>query len=108
MNELGESVVKRQEQLAGDRSVWEETWSEIADYVLPRRADFNTVRTAGEQRLRTGKVFDSTPILANEMLAAGLHSLLTNPASDWFAPGDGRPGRERDGSGQGMVGGRPS
>lgn len=84
MNELGEKVVKRQEQLAADRSVWEEAWSELADYVLPRRADFQIKRLAGEQRVRAGKVFDSTPVLANEMLAAGLHSLLTNPDSDWF------------------------
>lgn len=81
---LGDRVVKRQEKLAADRSTWETSWQDIADYVLPRRADFNTVRTVGDQRVRPSKVFDSTPILANEMLAAGLHSLLTNQDADWF------------------------
>tara|TARA_R110002126_G_scaffold246538_1_gene389530 strand:- start:1472 stop:3007 length:1536 start_codon:yes stop_codon:yes gene_type:complete len=50
---------------------------------LPNEANFNTKRSKGDKR--TTLVYDSTGIHANEMLAAGLHGMLTNPASNWFS-----------------------
>lgn len=79
---IAEQIVKRQEQLAAERAAWEAHWQELADYVLPRRADFTIRRTEGEKR--TEKIFDATATYANELLAAALHGFLTNPAAKWF------------------------
>ena len=35
-------------QLKGKRLNWESHWQEIADYVLPRRADVNVKRSSGD------------------------------------------------------------
>lgn len=82
MNDLGDLVVKRQEQMAAQRGQWESVWQEIAEHVLPRRADFAGAITPGAKR--TQKLFDGTAPQANELLAAALHGMLANPAGRWF------------------------
>lgn len=77
-----EQIVKRYEKLKSDRSTWDSHWREIAELVYPRRDDFDTKRSPGEKRMT--KVFNSTPIQANELLASGLVSLNVNPATTWF------------------------
>ncbi len=78
------SLLKRYDQLKSERKNWESLWEEIADYVMPHKADFITQdRTRGD-RARTRKVFDSTGFHANHLLAAHIHGALTNPATDWF------------------------
>ena len=32
-----QEIIRRFEQVKGDRGVWEQHWQEISDYVLPRR-----------------------------------------------------------------------
>ncbi len=66
-----------------ERSNNEHHWQEIAELCSPRKLDFVGMRTPGEKRMT--KVYDSTGILAVEMLAAGLHGMATNPASKWFS-----------------------
>jgi len=75
-------VVTQYDQLKSDRGVWESHWQEISDQIYPRRSDFQTKRADGEKRMT--RVFDSSPILSNELLASGLLSLLVSPASKWF------------------------
>jgi hypothetical protein len=77
-----DDVLRRSERLAALRSPWESHWQEVADLVLPRRADFTSSRTRGGKR--TEKLFDGSAQQANELLAAALHGTLTNPASRWF------------------------
>lgn len=75
-------LVRRYSKLKSNRGTWESHWQEIADYVLPRRADIVTQYSKGEKR--TEKVFDSSAINAAELLASSLHGMLTNAASPWF------------------------
>lgn len=77
-----QSYVKRYEELRDDRRNWEHHWQEIAEVILPRRTDIVGKRTPGDKR--NLKAIDSTGIIANELLAAGLHGMMTNPASKWF------------------------
>tara|TARA_R100001594_G_scaffold33685_2_gene62434 strand:- start:14655 stop:16286 length:1632 start_codon:yes stop_codon:yes gene_type:complete len=77
-----QSYTKRYEELRDDRRNWEHHWQEIAEVVLPRRTDIVGKRTPGDKR--NLKAIDSTGIIANELLAAGLHGMMTNPASKWF------------------------
>ena len=77
-----DDIVKQQERLKSERGVFESHWQEIAELVRPMRADF-TARLVGGAK-RTGKVFDGTPGLAAENMAAGLWGMVTNSANDWF------------------------
>lgn len=85
MTSLADTVLARQQELAAERQTWEHAWTDIADFVLPRRASFTSQPEPGAARVKGGRVFDSTAIHANELLAAGLHGMLTNPAERWFS-----------------------
>jgi hypothetical protein len=76
-------LVKRKGKLKAQRGTWESHWQDLTNFVLPNDSDFNLKRSKGDKR--TTLVYDSTGIHANEMLAAGLHGMLTNPASNWFS-----------------------
>lgn len=77
-----DGILKRLETLEGDRSNYNSLWQDLAHYCLPRKAYIDRTRTPGEKY--DYDVYDSTAIQANLVLAAGLHSYLTNPASKWF------------------------
>ncbi len=82
---LDPEIKKRRElydSRKSDRAVWEEHWDDIAAYIAPRKVGFRSVRTPGEKRRF---VTDTTGIHSNELLAAGLHGMATNPATKWFS-----------------------
>ena len=69
-------------RLMDRRSNWETHWQEVADYMMPRKADVTKQRARGDKR--TEMIFDSSPLQAVELLAASLHGMLTNPSTPWF------------------------
>jgi hypothetical protein len=75
-------LMRRLGDLQAKRATWEAHWQELADHVLPRRAEIVRQGSPGEKRM--GKLYDATAIQANELLAAGLHGMLTSPATPWF------------------------
>lgn len=77
-----EQVCKRYDHLKASRGTWDSHWREIAELVYPRRDDFDTKRSEGEKRMT--KVFDSSAIHANELLASAMIALNVNPSSTWF------------------------
>jgi len=76
-------LCKRKDKMKAERGTFETHWQDLTNYVLPNSSDFNTKRSKGDKR--TSLVYDSTGIHSNEMLAAGLHGMLTNPAQEWFS-----------------------
>lgn len=66
-----------------ERSSYESHCEEIAALVSPRKIGFTGARTKGQKTMN--KVYDPIGIQANELHAAGLHGLATNPASQWFS-----------------------
>lgn len=78
-----ELILERQKEFEKERGVWESHWQQIAEYMVPRRAEFNTTQTKGGKR--RGEIYDSTAIKANNILAAGMHGQLTSPATPWFS-----------------------
>lgn len=76
-------ILKEYEHLKSNRSAWEGQWNQIAEMVIPRRADFhNRDRNPGNERRQ--KIFDSTPVRALTRFAAGMHNILTPAAAPWF------------------------
>jgi hypothetical protein len=70
-------------RLMEKRSNWESHWQEVADYMLPRKAEITKQRASGDKR--NISIFDATPIHALELLAASLHGMLTSSANRWFS-----------------------
>jgi hypothetical protein len=74
-------LVKKFEGLR-ERGVWDEHYREVATYFQPLRKDIYEEPAKGNKRHQ--EVFDNTGIQSNEMLAAALQSMLTNPSMVWF------------------------
>jgi len=64
------------------RESWEEHWQDVADYIVPRKADFTRTRSAGDKRME--KIYDGTAIHASELLSASIHGMLTSASTNWF------------------------
>ena len=43
-------VLDTYQSLKTSRNTWESHWQEVADYMLPRKADINVKRTRGDKR----------------------------------------------------------
>ena len=69
-------------RLNSQRVNWENHWQEVADYMMPRKANITKRRTRGDKRNEL--IFDSSPLQALELLAASLHGMMTNPSTPWF------------------------
>lgn len=80
---IAQKVIAKKEGLKAKRAAFENLWQEVSELVLPRKADFTVRQNAGVKRTR--KLFETTAVNAAEILAAGLHGLLTNPAGRWFS-----------------------
>ena len=80
--DLTKKLLARFDRLAGQRQNWETHWQEVADYMLPRKADVTKRRSRGDKRMEL--IFDSSPLQALELLAASLHGMMTNPSTPWF------------------------
>ncbi len=73
---------QRLEAMKSDRSNYETVWEKIAGVVRPIREEFVQTPTEGTRRGR--KIYDSTGIMANDNLAAGIYGAMSNPANKWM------------------------
>jgi len=69
-------------RLMEKRSNFEVHWQEVADYMLPRKADITLERPKGDKR--NIKIFDGTATHSLELLASSLHGSLTSSVNKWF------------------------
>ena len=56
-------------------------WQDVTDYVIPRKNQIIEIQTKGSQQ--NEKVFDSTAIHSNDLLAASLQGALTSNSTLW-------------------------
>lgn len=78
------SIRKHFDCLKGDRATWESLWQEVSDHGLARRS-FNQGNWIPSGRgKRTRNIYDNTMMVANELLASGLHNILTPTATRWL------------------------
>jgi hypothetical protein len=81
MNKV-ERILKIYSSLTLDHTANASLWQELAEYILPRKSDMLGPTTPGAKK--TDKVFDSTAIHGNELLAAAMQGTITNHATKWF------------------------
>ena len=77
-----EQILKRLSYLESSKQTWEVHWQEILDYVMPRKAEVTAQYAKGSKR--TEKLYDSSAIHANTLLAASLQGTLTSASLPWF------------------------
>ena len=81
-------ILDKHERMRQQRVYFEKVWQDIADRILPRKADFKRqrgkiVEPKGERR--TDKIFDAAPALALDRFAAAMHSLVTPRNQQWHS-----------------------
>ncbi len=81
-DKLARAVLAREEHERAERLDLEALWQRIARYNIPRRATFTEEVSRGVHRNRF--VLDSTAPRSLELFASFLHTLLNNPATQWF------------------------
>lgn len=78
-----ERICKRAAMLLHKRKNVDNLQQELADFIIPRKAVITEHRHEGEEL--TERVWDSTPIRANELLAARIQGALTSPSVRWYS-----------------------
>lgn len=96
MKLTAKQLIERYEKKKADRSVWNQHFQEINDYVLPRKNNITKHFAKGAKR--NLHLLDNTAVVACELLAGALHGLLTNPYSQWFELTSGNPKIDSDDS----------
>jgi hypothetical protein len=94
VNPLVAQLDRRYKTLQTQRSNWEKHWQELADYMLPRKADITKKRTQGDKR--TELIYDGTAVHAVELLSSSLHGMLTSPSTPWFSMRYRNPALQND------------
>jgi len=75
-------LINRNEKLKSIRALYEPLWQEIAEFIFPRRVAVGSQISQGAKQ--TERLYDSTAIHSNELLAASMHGTLTPSSSRWF------------------------
>jgi hypothetical protein len=83
-DKLVQWILDRNSKLSGERSVWDGFWTDIANYVMPRKAEIQS-RQSSPNLSKSSRLFDTTAIRANQVLANGQLSWMTPLESRWFS-----------------------
>jgi hypothetical protein len=78
-----EQLIKRFEQVKGQRSNFESYWQSLHDYFYVESSDVNSTSMAGSE-LNFTNLWDSSTLEAADILASGFMNYLTPPTSMWF------------------------
>ena len=54
---LSKNILKRFDRLSAQRQNWETHWQEVADYMMPRKADVTKLRSKSDRDWETIKSF---------------------------------------------------
>lgn len=81
-SELAAGIVARWSKLEADRNYWMSQWQQIAELVMPRKS-YILSTTVTPNSEREARLYDSTGVRANQVLAAGCMSYITPADSRW-------------------------
>ncbi len=74
----------RYEEMKTQAQDWQSAWKELAKYIAPTRGFFDGDRPCDGRKIDHRTLIDSDPLLAVEILSAGMVSGLTSPSRSWF------------------------
>lgn len=93
-DKLAKHYYKRYMQMEVDHTNWSANWQDIAEYVLPRKDDVYGVYISGEKKYQ--RLYDSTSVHANELLASALSGMMISQTSKWLGFETGDPELDED------------
>jgi len=79
---IAKEIMQKFGMMQSGRGVWDTQYQQIAQVILPNARGFNNTETPGSKLM--DRVYDNTPVWANEQLAGALSSQLVNPFQRWF------------------------
>lgn len=82
--DLATQMLERHQALAALRMPWEPLWKEIADYVMPRRSPGMNGSSISPSTQKEARLFDTTAVQANMILANGCLAWMSPQESPWF------------------------
>ena len=77
----GKELIRINDKLKADRSLWDQQWQDIADNIVFRKTSIIGVTTPGDKK--TTKMYDSTATTYAQKLAAWINGNLTS--GEWFS-----------------------
>ena len=80
----GTKVIKLHDRMCSEREEFESLWELTSTYNLPNKSEVYDWKSASKGSRKNLRVYDSTAIHYNELLASALHSMMTNPTAQWF------------------------
>lgn len=79
---LVQDELQRHRRLKKNKARWHDYWQELADVLLPRRANIIDQNEPGERR--NDMIYDGAPMQAARSLASAIDGLLKPKTSQWF------------------------
>lgn len=88
-SDKAKEILKRFRKARGRKTNWNELYEDAMTYAAPQREQFHDEEMVGEDRMKTGVVFDSTGINALQKFASNIQSSFTPTLRKWveLAPG---------------------
>ena len=78
----GTAIIKRYLKLKGERYNFDDRWETMAPFLAPSRMGIITTYTEGDDESRG--VYDSTTMMAAEMMSMFIAGEVINPAQEWL------------------------
>lgn len=77
-------LIKAHETRKSARTNWDSFWHDIARFIVPNKDDVFEFQNRATGDRKHNKLYDSSAVHFNELLANTLHSMLTNPSQIWM------------------------
>jgi hypothetical protein len=78
----GPEIIKRRDRMKNKRYNFDERWERMAPFIAPSRRGINTQWSPGEKQ--TQGVYDSTTLMAAELMAMFIAGHIINPSQQWM------------------------
>lgn len=85
MDKRIEKIIERKASLATVHTQWRGMWQDLGDYILPRKTNVHQENFHNPGRSKVDRLFDSTAVHSNEILASSMAGALTNQGMKWFS-----------------------
>jgi hypothetical protein len=80
-----DAIMQRKGSLESIHTQWRGQWQDLGDYILPRKTNVHQENFTNPGRSKTDRLFDSTAVHSNEILASSMAGSLTNQGMKWFS-----------------------
>lgn len=81
---VAEQFRRQYDAMKAESQEWQKTWKELSRFIAPTRGFFEGDLANDGHKIDHRSLIDSDPLLAVEVLSAGMVSGLTSPSRNWF------------------------